>query len=93
MKYTMIALSAAALIATAPAAIAQGSSDKAPGQRMHDKGSVKGSPGASGYAPGQQMQDKGSVKGTQGASGYAPGQTSGSNSSGTSGPTSTTNKK
>jgi len=60
-------------------AIAMGSAfavepkDKAPGQQMQDKGSVKGTTGASGYAPGQKMQDKGSVKGTTGASGYAPG--------------------
>jgi hypothetical protein len=78
MKYTVIALSAAALIATAPAVFAQGASSKTPGHEMQEKGSVKGSPGASGYAPGQEMQAKGSKKGTVGASGYAPGQTSGS---------------
>jgi len=77
MKLTIIALSAAALIASAPAVFAQGVSDKAPGQRMQDRGSVKGSPGASGYAPGHVMQRKGSKLGTNGASGYAPGQTTG----------------
>jgi hypothetical protein len=92
MKLTVIALSAAALIASAPAVFAQGSSAKAPGQEMQERGSVKGSPGASGYAPGQEMQAKGSKKGTQGASGYAPGQTSGSSNSGMSGPSSTTTK-
>jgi hypothetical protein len=45
----------------------------APGQKMQDKGSVRGQPGASGYAPGQRMQDKGSKPGQPGASGYAPG--------------------
>jgi hypothetical protein len=92
MKITIIALSAAALIASAPAVFAQGSSGKAPGQEMQEKGSAKGSPGASGSAPGHEMQEKGSKKGTEGASGYAPGQTSGSSSSGTSGPNSTTTK-
>ena len=79
MKFAVIALSAAALVASTPAVLAQGSSTKAPGQEMQQKGSVKGSPGASGYAPGQEMQAKGSKKGEPGASGYAPGQTSGSN--------------
>ena len=51
-----------------------GASANAPGQKMQEKGSVKGTTGASGYAPGQRMQAKGSVKGTTGASGYAPGQ-------------------
>jgi hypothetical protein len=77
MKLTIIALSAAALIASSPAVFAQ---SKAPGQEMQQKGSVKGSPGASGYAPGQKMHAKGSKRGTEGASGYAPGhETTGSN--------------
>lgn len=80
MKLTIIALSAAALIASSPAVFAQGVSSKAPGQEMQQKGSVKGSPGASGYAPGQVMHAKGSKRGTEGASGYAPGhETTGSN--------------
>jgi hypothetical protein len=80
MKLTIIALSAAALIASSPAVFAQGAPSKAPGQEMQQKGSVKGSPGASGYAPGQEMHAKGSKAGTEGASGYAPGQqTTGSN--------------
>lgn len=83
MKLTMIALSTAALIASAPAVFAQGVSSKTPGHEMQEKGSVKGSPGASGYAPGQEMQAKGSKKGTEGASGYAPGQTTGSSSTST----------
>jgi hypothetical protein len=78
MKLATTLLIAGALLAGPTLAYAQGASDSAPGQKMQDKGSVKGSPGASGYAPGQRMQDKGSVKGTTGASGYAPGQTTGS---------------
>jgi hypothetical protein len=91
MKLAIIALSTAALVASAPTVFAQGSSGKAPGQEMQEKGSVKGSPGASGYAPGQEMHAKGK-NGSPGASGYAPGQTSGSNSGGMSGPSSTTTK-
>ena len=53
MKLAVIAISAAALIVSAPAVFAQGVSSKTPGQEMHAKGSKKGSPGASGYAPGQ----------------------------------------
>ena len=92
MKLAIVALSAAALIASAPAVFAQASSGKAPGQEMQEKGSVKGSQGASGYAPGQEMHAKGSKNGSPGASGYAPGQTSGSSSGGMSGPSSTTTK-
>jgi hypothetical protein len=92
MKLAIVALSTAALIASAPTVFAQGSSGKAPGQEMQEKGSVKGSPGASGYAPGQEMHAKGSKNGSPGASGYAPGQTSGSSSGGMSGPSSTTTK-
>ena len=71
----LVPLATAALFALSSVAFAESASDKAPGQKMQDKGSVKGTTGASGYAPGQKMQDKGSVKGTTGASGYAPGQT------------------
>ena len=83
MKLAIMALSTAALIASAPVVFAQGVSSKTPGHEMQQKGSVKGSPGASGYAPGQEMQAKGSKKGTEGASGYAPGQTTGSSSTNT----------
>jgi hypothetical protein len=79
MKSAVIAISAAALIASAPAVFAQGASSKTPGHEMQDRGSKKGSPGASGYAPGHEMQAKGSKKGSAGASGYAPGQTTGAN--------------
>jgi hypothetical protein len=54
MKLTIIALSAAAVIASSPAVFAQGVSSKAPGQEMHTKGSKAGTEGASGYAPGHQ---------------------------------------
>jgi hypothetical protein len=79
MKLAIIAVFAAALVTSAPAAFAQGASSKTPGHEMQDKGSKKGSPGASGYSPGHEMQAKGSKKGSPGASGYAPGQTTGSN--------------
>jgi hypothetical protein len=59
MKSMIIALSAVALIATAPAVSAMGVSSKTPGHHMQAKGSKKGSPGASGYAPGHQMQARG----------------------------------
>lgn len=78
MKTTIIALSAAAFIATGPAVFAQGVSSKTPGHEMQAKGSKKGHPGASGYAPGREMQAQGSKKGHPGASDYAPGQTTGS---------------
>jgi hypothetical protein len=91
MKLAIIVLSTAALVASAPTVFAQGSSGKAPGQEMQEKGSVQGSPGASSYAPGQEMHARGK-NGSPGASGYAPGQTSGSNSGGMSGPSSTTTK-
>ena len=74
MKLATTMLAVGVMFAATALANAQGASEKAPGDRMHDKGSVKGSPGASGYAPGQEMQKKGSVKGTEGASGYSPGR-------------------
>jgi hypothetical protein len=79
MKTKIIALSAAVLMATAPAAFAQGTSSKTPGHEMQHKSSKKVHAGASGYSAGHEMQAKGSKKGTTGASGYAPGQTTGSN--------------
>ena len=92
MKLAVIALSTAALIASAPAVFAQGVSSKTPGHEMQQSGSMTGSPGASGYAPGQEMQTTGSKNGSPGASGYAPGQTSGSNTGGMRGPSSTTTR-
>jgi hypothetical protein len=74
-KVLSIAAAGSLLLATTVVCSAQSSAqDRAPGQRMQDKGSVKGQPGASGYAPGQRMQEKGSKAGQPGASGYAPGQ-------------------
>ena len=73
MKIATTILIVGTLFAGTALANAQGASEKAPGDKMQDKGSVKGSPGASGYSPGHEMQKKGSVKGTKGASGYAPG--------------------
>ena len=63
MKLAIIAISVAALVASAPAVFAQGVSSKTPAHEMQKKGSKKGSPGASGYAPGQEMQAKGSKNG------------------------------
>lgn len=79
IKTLMSVLAAGSLIAAVPAVAQQ---QTAPGQKMQDKGSVKGTTGASGYAPGQKMQKKGSMKGTTGASGYAPGH-AGDSKSGT----------
>lgn len=81
MKLTIIALSAAALVASAPVLFAQGASSNTPGHEMQKRSSKKGSPGASGYSPGHETQQKGSKKGTEGASGYAPGH-SGTTSTG-----------
>ena len=71
---TISIIAAAGLMFGVTATFAQNSArENAPGQRMQDKGSVRGQPGASGYAPGQRMQEKGSKPGEPGASGYAPG--------------------
>lgn len=77
MRTLIVAVSAAALIAAAPAVFAKGVSSKTPGHEMQAKGSKAGHPGASGYAPGHKMHAMGSKKGHPGASGYAPGQTTG----------------
>ena len=84
MKRFIATTAALGLVLTSSAALAQatlntdvnartGASANAPGIKMQQKGSVKGTTGASGYAPGHKMQARGSVKGTTGASGYAPG--------------------
>ena len=78
MRKTLpIAAAAGLLIATTALGYAQSSSgrmpDRTPGQKMQDRGSVRGQPGASGYTPGHRMQEKGSRAGEPGASGYAPG--------------------
>jgi len=70
MKTTIIALSAAALIAAAPAVLAQGVSSKTPA--LQHKVSKKHHLSVSGYAPLREVQAKGSKKGYPGAFGYAP---------------------
>ncbi|MCK1744650.1 hypothetical protein IVA80_28490 [Bradyrhizobium sp. 139] len=86
MKSKIIALSAAVVMATAPAVFAQGVSSKTPGHEMQQTGSKKGEPGASSYAPGHKMHHaKTSKKTSPGASNYAPGQTTGSSTKSTTG--------
>jgi len=90
VKTKIIALSAAVVMATAPAVFAQGVSSKTPGQEMQQTGSKKGEPGASSYAPGHKMHHamhhaKASKKTSPGASNYAPGQTTGSSMKSTTG--------
>jgi len=90
MKLAIVALSAAALIASGPAVFATGVSSKTPGHQMQKSG--KKVHGASSYAPGHRMQASKSKTRSTGASNYAPGQTTGSNTSGMSGPSSTSTK-
>jgi hypothetical protein len=88
MKLTIIALTTAALIASAPAVFAQGSPPDAPWHEIQQIGSKNGSPGASDYAPGKETQDKSSKSGGE----YAPGKPSGEESGTTSGSSSTTTR-
>ena len=54
-KLLIVAAAAGLLIGMTALGYAQGSTqDRAPGQRMQDRGSLPGHPGASGYAPGRQ---------------------------------------
>ncbi len=69
MRTSILAIAAAALIASTPFALAKNAKSSAPGQMMQKHGSVAGSPGASGYAPGHLKK-----KGTSAAK-YAPGHT------------------
>jgi hypothetical protein len=71
VKTAIIALAAAALIAAAPAVLAQGVPSKSPG--LQHKVSKKHHAGVSGYAPLRQMQARGSKQGYPAAFGYAPG--------------------
>jgi hypothetical protein len=73
MKTTIIALSAAALIAGAPV-LAQGVPSKTPG--LQHKVSKKHHPGVSSYAPPREMQAKGSKTGYPGTSSTAPDERS-----------------
>ena len=75
MKTTIIALSAAALIATTPAVPVQSVPGKAPG--VQHKVSKKHHAGASGYAQPREEQARGAAKGYPGAFGYAPGESHG----------------
>jgi hypothetical protein len=72
VKTTIIALSAAALIAAAPAVLAQGVPGKAPGL-PHDVSKIH-HPGVPRYAPRREVQAKGLKKGYPGTFGYAPGE-------------------
>ncbi|HEY6355739.1 MAG TPA: hypothetical protein VIY30_14730 [Burkholderiaceae bacterium] len=74
MKRAIIAFSTAALIAAAPAALAQGVTSKAPG--LQHKVSKKHHSRVSGYAALREMQAKGSKTGDPGASSYAPDERS-----------------
>ena len=74
MKTAIIALSAAALIAAAPAVLARGVPGKTPG--LQHKVSKKHHLRVSGYAPLRKMQAKASKKDDPEASGYAPGERS-----------------
>jgi hypothetical protein len=75
VKTMIIALSAAALIAAAPAVLAQGVAGKTAG--LQHKVSKKHHAGVSGHAPLREMQAKGAKKDYPGAFGYAPGERSG----------------
>ena len=70
MKTTIIALCAAALIAAAPAALAQGVPGKAPG--LQHKISKRHHQGVPGYASPRELQTMGSKNGYLGAFGYVP---------------------
>ncbi|WP_146006655.1 hypothetical protein [Bradyrhizobium forestalis] len=87
MKATIIALSAAVVMATAPAVFAQGVSSKTPGHEMQQMGSKTGEPGASSYAPGHKKKHhaKSAKRTSPGASSYAPGQTTGASTRPTTG--------
>jgi hypothetical protein len=57
-KLSIIAAAAGLLIGTTVLGYAQSSTqDRAPGQRMQERGSKAGRPGASGYAPGRQIPE------------------------------------
>ena len=72
MKTAIIALSAAALIAAAPAVFAQGVPSKSLG--LEHKVSKKNHSGVSFYAPLREMQTKGSKNVYPRAFGYARGE-------------------
>jgi hypothetical protein len=71
VKTTIIALSAAVLIAAAPAVFAKAVSSKT--ASVQHKVSRKHHPGVANYALRREMQVKGRTMGYPGAFGYAPG--------------------
>ena len=75
MKTTLIALSAAALVAAAPAVPAQGGSGKTPALQVAKTHHAKTHhAGIFGHARPRAMQTGGAGKGYPGAFGYAPGE-------------------
>ena len=70
MTTTIITLSTAALVAAAPAVLAQGVAGKAPGLQL--KVSQQHHCGVCGYLASREMQARGSNNGYPGAFGYAP---------------------
>jgi hypothetical protein len=72
VKTTIIALSAAAVIAAAPGVLAQNVSSKTPDKQHH--ASKKHPRVVSVYAPGRAMHAKGSKTGYPGAWGYTPSE-------------------
>ncbi|OAF08333.1 hypothetical protein AYJ54_14595 [Bradyrhizobium centrolobii] len=72
MRTIIIAVSAIALMGTAPVVFAQGVSSTTPGQEMQTKAAKKGHPA------GHKMHAMGSKKSHPAASTSAPGQTTGS---------------
>jgi hypothetical protein len=70
VKTTIIALSAAALIAAAPTVVAQAATSKMPG--LQHQVSRQHHPAVSSYAPRHEMQSRSSRKGYLGAFGYVP---------------------
>ncbi len=74
MKLAVIALSTAAIIASAPVVFAQGVSSKTPGHEIQKYGKKAGHR-ASSYAPSHRMQANRSKTGYPGAYGYAPSET------------------
>jgi hypothetical protein len=72
MKTTIVALCAAALIAAAPAVLAQGVPSKT--SALQHKVAKKHHPDVSGYLPLREVQTKGSKKGYPKAFGYAPAE-------------------
>jgi len=71
MKLAVIALSTAAVIASAPVVFAQRASSKTPGHEMQ-KYAKKAGHHASGHASRHRMQANRSKPGSPGAFGYAP---------------------